>query len=47
MADLGYRVRWTAWDLELPEGGEIPPQPLPDGFACATPSPSDHVAAWT
>ena len=33
MADLGYRLRWTAWDLELPEGREIARLPLPDGFA--------------
>ena len=29
----GYRERWTAWDLELPEGAEIAAQPLPDGYA--------------
>ena len=32
MADLGYRVRWTAWDLELPEGARSSPRPLPDGL---------------
>ncbi len=47
MADLGYRVRWTAWDLELPEGVEITPYPLPDGFVLRDATPEDHVAAWT
>ena len=31
LAARGYRDRWTAWDLELPEGAEIAAQPLPDG----------------
>lgn len=47
MADLGYRVRWTAWDLELPEGAEIVPQPLPDGFALRDAEEDDREAAWT
>jgi mycothiol synthase len=47
MADLGYRVRWTAWDLELPEGVEITPYPLPDGFVLRDATPGDHAAAWT
>ena len=47
MADLGYRVRWTAWDLELPPGVEIAPHPLPDGFVLRDATPEDHEAAWT
>jgi GNAT superfamily N-acetyltransferase len=47
MADLGYRLRWTAWDLELPEGREIEPQPLPDGFAIRDAAEADREAAWT
>jgi mycothiol synthase len=47
MADLGYRTRWTAWDLELPEGVEITAYPLPDGFALRDATPGDHAAAWT
>ena len=47
MADLGYRVRWTAWDLELPEGVVIEPYPLPDGFVLRDATPDDHRAAWT
>ncbi|MFC6287093.1 GNAT family N-acetyltransferase [Nocardioides sp. GCM10027113] len=47
MADLGYGVRWTAWDLELPEGAEIVPQPLPDGFRIRDAAEADREAAWT
>ncbi|HEX5860797.1 MAG TPA: GNAT family N-acetyltransferase [Nocardioides sp.] len=47
MADLGYRIRWTAWDLELPEGVEIAAYPLPDGFVLRDATPADHAAAWT
>lgn len=47
MADLGYEVRWTAWDLELPEGAEIEARPLPEGFALRDATPADHEAAWT
>ena len=44
---LGYRVRWTAWDLELPEGGEILARPLPDGFSVRDAAVADREAAWT
>lgn len=48
MTDLGYRLRWTAWDLELPAGAEVPQRPLPDGFALADASgEDDERAAWT
>ncbi len=47
MADLGYRVRWTAWDLELPEGREITPHPLPDGYGIRDAAEADREAAWT
>ncbi|HET8960910.1 GNAT family N-acetyltransferase [Nocardioides sp.] len=47
MADLGYRVRWTAWDLELPDGVEITPYPLPDGFVLRDATAEDHESAWT
>lgn len=47
MADLGYEVRWTAWDLELPEGRGIEPRGLPDGFAFRDAGESDREAAWT
>jgi len=47
MTDLGYRLRWTAWDLELPEGGEIAARPLPDGFTVRDATEADYAAAWT
>ena len=47
MRDLGYRERWTAWDLELPEGAKIPARPLPDGFTMRDASEADREAAWT
>ena len=33
LAALGYEVRWTSWILQLPEGAEIAPRPLPEGYA--------------
>ncbi len=30
---LGYRVRWTSWGLELPEGATIVSRDLPKGYA--------------
>ncbi|GAA2150070.1 GNAT family N-acetyltransferase [Nocardioides koreensis] len=47
MTDLGYRLRWTAWDLELPEGRRIDEQPLPGGFTLRDATEADHEAAWT
>jgi GNAT superfamily N-acetyltransferase len=47
MADLGYRVHYTAWDLELPEGAEIAARPLPDGYALRDATEADRQAAWT
>jgi mycothiol synthase len=44
---LGYRLRWPAWDLELPEGRELAARPLPDGFALRDAAPADHEAVWT
>lgn len=47
MRDLGYQVRWTAWDLELPEGAEITAYPLPAGFTIRDAGEADREAAWT
>jgi mycothiol synthase len=47
MADLGYRLRWTAWDLELPAGSEPVSLPLPDGFTLRDAGEDDREAAWT
>lgn len=47
MRDLGYEVRWTAWDLELPPEQEISARPLPDGFVLRDAEEADREAAWT
>ena len=43
---LGFRVRWTAWVLELPPGAEVPARPLPDGYAVREAAPSS-TRRWT
>jgi GNAT superfamily N-acetyltransferase len=43
----GYRVRWTAWDLELPAGTGIVAQPLPEGHALRDARPDEHELVWT
>jgi GNAT superfamily N-acetyltransferase len=46
LASLGYFVRWTSWILALPEGTDIRPQPLPDGYTIRTSADdADHHAA--
>lgn len=47
MRDLGYEVRWIAWDLELPAGREVASRPLPDGFALRDAGEGDRRTAWT
>lgn len=47
MRDLGYEVRWTAWDLELPADREISARPLLDGFTIRDAERADRAAAWT
>lgn len=47
MTDLGYQLRWTSWELELPEGREIEPHPLPEGFTIRDAGGADREAAWT
>jgi len=42
LAARGYRERWTAWDLELPEGAQVAAQPLADGYALRDARPEDH-----
>ncbi|WP_310529736.1 GNAT family N-acetyltransferase [Nocardioides sp.] len=32
LAALGYRIRWTSWILQLPEGRQIPTRDLPPGY---------------
>ena len=39
---LGYRVRWTSWVLDLPEGAEIQHRDLPDGYTIRTAEPAEY-----
>jgi GNAT superfamily N-acetyltransferase len=47
MADLGYTVRWTAWDLELPPGTSVAARSLPGGFTVRDAEVADRTAVWT
>jgi len=47
LAARGYRERWTAWDLELPEGAQVAAQPLADGYALRDARPEDHEVIET
>ena len=47
LAGLGYRVRWTSWVLQLPEGASIPARPLPEGYVVREAGPDEYEAAWT
>ena len=42
----GYHVRWTAWDLELPEGAEIATPPLPAGHVLRDARPDEHELVY-
>jgi len=46
MTDLGYEERWTAWNLELPEGAEIAGQPLPEGYLLRDAAESDRPTVY-
>jgi len=41
---LGYRIRWTSWVLDLPEGREIQDRALPDGYAVRAAEPEEYPA---
>jgi mycothiol synthase len=41
---LGYRVRWTSWVLDLPEGAEIQQRDLPDGYTIRAAEPVEYPA---
>ncbi|WP_110180984.1 GNAT family N-acetyltransferase [Nocardioides solisilvae] len=47
LEQLGYRVRWHSWVLELPPGAEVAPRPLPDGYALSVATPEQHREVWT
>ena len=42
----GYRTLWTSWVLEVPEGAEVAPQPLPPGYAIREFTAEDEHAAY-
>ena len=44
---LGYHVRWNSWELELPEGAEVPERELPPGYTVREATPEDYEACWT
>ncbi len=41
---LGYRIRHTSWVLALPEGRQIEPRDLPDGYAIRAARPEEYRA---
>jgi len=44
---LGYHVRWESWELELPEGAQVPARDLPAGYAVREATADDLEACWT
>ncbi|MEI5673506.1 MULTISPECIES: GNAT family N-acetyltransferase [unclassified Nocardioides] len=47
LEELGYRVRWTSWVLQLPEGRTVPARDLPDGYVVRAATEAEHRACWT
>jgi mycothiol synthase len=47
LAALGYRVRWTSWELELAEGAAVPHREVPEGYTIRAATPDDYQACWT
>jgi mycothiol synthase len=47
LESLGYRVRWTSWVLQLPEGAAVPDRPLPEGYTARAASEADWQSAFT
>ena len=43
----GYRARWTAWDLELPEHATVDAQPLPAGHTLRNARADEHEVVWS
>jgi mycothiol synthase len=41
---LGYRVRWTSWVLDLPEGAVVQGRDLPEGYVVRTADPAEYPA---
>jgi mycothiol synthase len=47
LEELGYRVRWTSWVLELPAGRTVPERPLPEGYDVRAAREDEHRDCWT
>ena len=47
LAELGYHVRWTSWELLLAEDAAVPHRELPAGHTIREAAPADHEACWT
>ncbi len=41
---LGYRIRWTSWVLDLPEGAQIQHRDLPEGYVVRAAEPAEYPA---
>lgn len=46
MESLGYRIRWTSWVLQLPDGAVIPARPVPPGYAVRAAAEADWQSAF-
>ena len=46
LEQLGYRIRWTSWVLELPAGHTIAERPLPAGYEVRAAREDEHRACW-
>jgi GNAT superfamily N-acetyltransferase len=46
LESLGYRVRWTSWVLQLPEGAHVPERPLPEGYAVGAATEEQYEQCW-
>ncbi len=44
---LGYRIRWTSWVLQLPEGATVPDREPPAGYTVRAARPEEYEACWT
>lgn len=42
----GYRLRWTAWDLELPAAARLDAARMPAGFHVREATPADYEVVW-
>jgi mycothiol synthase len=47
LGDLGFRPRWETWVLRLPEGRDIEPQRLPEGYVVREARPDEWPVVHT